>query len=320
MALVLNVTPPKKMSSVTPLRPLAKRACLGLFVPALLALGLNTASAQTAYQQSIIEDQWWSHSAIPRDAPPEWRWQPRVQRHGRLGDGNLANPWGQVYEMDGNRANAQNTRVQIKDLVMQELFVNNGTYIWYKTHHVNGAAIKGAAFPNDYSNGSGNGASWAPDLVMLKDGVTDRPSVRVGRLAFFGQTRPNYNNPNNPADPNYTAPNDYYDNSNFHFYPSAAKELYGSLGVDAFFVTCKARLVKHGPTDDRGNATYCMGVGSDWLTPDPLQPGKFIHMGDNSIGRHKKITTLWQTFRSINFEYTNNVIQYTPYSDTQGTP
>jgi hypothetical protein len=280
------------MSAIPSVRPFLR----SLTLITVSTLGLLTVSnAQTAREQAIINDQHptpFVHEAKPRNAPDAFKNAPRLTRAGGFGGDKQLNPWGQIYEIAGtdNRPDAENTRVQIRNLCLFELVkFNNGGFQWYLTRKLNGSAITGAAFTNGFTEGAGNGPAFPQADSKLIDGVR---SVRVGRNAF-------YNAPGRDSGLN---------NTNYHFYPSASRRVYNENPIDGVFVTCEVRLIKDGPIDDRANARYTAGVGADYRNISG------VYIGDTSIGNHRRVTNNWKTIRSINLSK-SDIIAFTPPND-----
>ena len=270
-------------------------AAAGLAVIGLL--GVSTPAAGLG-AGTVIADQHNAHvGGGLRGAPGGFKFRPRVTQSSFIPQGFSVTPWGQVYEIANSKFDAPNTRVQVRNLALWELDKQgkrpNGTdkFTWYRTHYYNKGAIRGAAFTNSFSEGAGNPSGRAADVRYLNDG----PAARVGRMAFKGR-----NNRDNR----------FYDNSNWHFYPRQGKFVRNG-GTDAVFVTMQARLIRGGSTDDRGKAQYTAGCGSDRFG-DSSQ--NFRYLGDNSIGRHKKVNNGWQTYRSINMNKAN-IRRFTPPRD-----
>ena len=252
--------------------------------------------------ENIVADQWYANNnnALPRGAPDNWKYDsngtwkgravPRVNDYNAIARGRQVNPWGQVYEVAGQDAWFPNTRVQLTELRLWELVVTDSGYTWYLTQRcdANGWGsgssrvdpIIGAAFPNDYSNGAGNGSTSQADDDRDANGA---PRVRVGRMAWkrWNGSR-------------WVTDRGGYANTNYHYYPDRRRTVRNNnRGI---FVTCRGRLVNMAPDayDDRNAAQYTFNVGADQWTSG----GDYV--GDVMMGRFKKLRNGWVTVRAIN--------------------
>ncbi len=207
--------------------------------------------------ETIISDMELSHEGLPHGVPDYYDWanQPRIGMGNNPGNFLALTAWGQLYE-DSAGNPAQNTRVQIRDIMTYVLNKSDGQ--WHQLQ--NSQLVEGAAFREDFAGD----VNISPDIRNESD---DTISVKTGggyNYHFWPSGRASIN------------PNDI---------AGVITTVQARLIVDDL-----------SKPDDRSAARYLLSMGGDYWSSLDAQWDNWKTNGDIGIGRFKYVEKDWQSF------------------------
>lgn len=224
---------------------------------------LHVALTPTALHRSLIDDFTAPHEGVLDGVPTTYDWGsgPRVgygNTPGPQGTWTGATPWGQIYPEAGHVPTG-NTRCAVRRMGIAVLSTTTGE--WTVLQDVPGTECYGAYFQYDFS---GNATGPQP----LDEDEDGNPAGVPG----FG--------------------------FNMHFFPNDRVAIADPSDIAGVIGWFEARIeTVPGHIDDTASARFLAGGGGDWWlsTTAPFAPD-FANNGDWSIGRHRFLSTSWQTF------------------------
>jgi len=207
--------------------------------------------------ETIISDMELNHEGKPHGVPDwyDWASQPKVGMGNNPGNFRALTAWGQLYE-DSAGNPAQNTRVQIRDIMTYVLSKSDGQ--WHQLQ--NSQRVEGAAYKEDFA---GN-VNISPDVRNEPDGTS---SVKAGggyNYHFWPSGRASIN------------PNDI-------------------AGVITT-VQARLIIDDPTKPDDRSAARYLLNMGGDYWSTLDAGWDNWKTNGDIGIGRFKYVEKDWQSF------------------------
>jgi hypothetical protein len=209
--------------------------------------------------QTIIDDMTLPHQSKLHGVPDSYSWSagPRLGMGSNPQGFRALTAWGQVYEAaSGNPA--WNTRVELRRI--RTFVLSKRTNTWTRVQL--SVAVAGGAYREDYQGNANRPADIRPEPG---GGV----SVTAG------------------------------DGYNFHFWPEAGRVAIDPNDIKGVYTSIRARLVLGDPKgpDDRSKARYLLGMGADyWLSQTAQWKSDWSTVGDVAVGRHKFVTSEWQSF------------------------
>jgi len=207
--------------------------------------------------ETIISDMDLNHEGKPHGVPDYYDWanHPRIGMGNDPGDFRAITAWGQLYE-DSAGNPAQNTRVQIRDIMTYVLSKSDGQ--WHQLQ--NSKLVEGSAFREDFAGD----VNISPDVRKEPDGTL---SVKAGggyNYHFWPSGRASIN-PNDVA--------------------GVITTVQARLIVD-----------DPSKPDDRSAARYLLSMGGDYWSTLDAQWDNYKTNGDIGIGRFKYVEKNWQSF------------------------
>jgi len=207
--------------------------------------------------ETISSDMDLNHEGKPQGVPNslDWANHPRIGMGNDPGNFRALTAWGQLYE-DSAGNPAQNTRVQIRDIMTYVLSKSDGQ--WHQLQ--NSQLVEGAAFREDYAGNT----NISPDVRKEPDGTL---SVKAGggyNYHFWPSGRASIN------------PND--------------------IGGVITTVQARLITEDPSKPDDRSTARYLLSMGGDYWSTLDAQWDNYKTNGDIGIGRFKYVEKDWQSF------------------------
>ncbi|MEL6385489.1 MAG: LamG domain-containing protein [Cyanobacteria bacterium J06626_18] len=204
-----------------------------------------------------------THEGRPDGVPDniDWSSEPRINAGNDPGGFEAVNAWGQIYE-DAAGNPAENTRVKLRNIQTYVFSKKEGEWNLVQSS----PTVEGAAYKLDFANDTNQPA----DIRTEPDGSL---SIKV---------TPGFN---------------------FHFWPTGGRGTIDPNDVGGVYTTVDAKLILDDPNkpDDRAQAKYLMGMGSDYWKDATAGWDNFKTNYDAVVGRFRYVDSEWDSFGATSF-------------------